>query len=108
MEISMPPRRSSSGIVLFIGTASIEIQDHGLQFQAGLNRALIDFSRKMAIPVVATNDVHYVRPDQAPVHEVLLCVQTQTTMTDPKRMRMETPEFYLKSAAEMEKLFGDV
>src|SRR5581483_1815720 len=58
--------------------------------------------------IVATNDVHYVRPDQAPVHDVLLCVQTQTTMTDPTRMKMDSQQFYLKSAEEMKKLFGHV
>ncbi|HEV3312401.1 MAG TPA: DNA polymerase III subunit alpha [Chloroflexota bacterium] len=86
----------------------LELQDHGLDFQAKLNVALIEFSKKMDIPLVATNDVHYVRPDQAPVHDVLLCVQTQTTMSDPKRMKMESRQFYLKSPEEMDKLFGHV
>ena len=86
----------------------LELQDHGLDFQSGLNEALIKMSRRMDIPVVATNDVHYARADQASVHDVLLCVQTQTTMDDPKRMKMDSREFYLKSPEEMEKLFGDV
>ncbi|HZT97353.1 MAG TPA: DNA polymerase III subunit alpha, partial [Chloroflexota bacterium] len=86
----------------------LELQDHGLDFQAELNRELINFSRSMGVPLVATNDVHYVRPEQSSAHEVLICVQTQTTMSDPKRMKMDSREFYLKSAEEMEKLFGDV
>lgn len=86
----------------------LELQDHGLDFQADLNRTLVDFAGKMGIPLVATNDVHYVRPDQASVHDVLLCVQTQTTMSDPKRMKMDSREFYLKPADEMEKLFGHI
>lgn len=86
----------------------LELQDHGLDLQARLNAALIDFGKKMRIPLVATNDVHYVRPDQAGVHDVLICVQTQAARDDPKRMRMDSSEFYLKSAEEMEKLFGHV
>jgi DNA polymerase-3 subunit alpha len=86
----------------------LELQDHGLAFQKDLNRHLIELGRRMGIPLVATNDVHYVRPDQAPVHDVLLCVQTQTTMNDPKRMKMDSREFYLKSPEEMAALFGEV
>jgi DNA polymerase III subunit alpha len=86
----------------------LELQDHGLDFQKTLNEAVIGFGRRMGIPLVATNDVHYVRPDQAPVHDVLLCVQTQTTMSDPKRMKMDSREFYLKSPDQMGNLFGHV
>jgi DNA polymerase-3 subunit alpha len=86
----------------------LELQDHGLSFQAGLNDSLIELAKKTGLPLVATNDVHYVRADQAAVHDVLLCVQTQTTMDDPKRMKMDSRDFYLKSAEQMEKLFGHV
>ncbi len=93
---------------IYDGRFYLELQDHGLDFQRQLNEALIRMSSEMGLPLVATNDVHYVRRDQAPVHDVLLCVQTQTNMDDPKRMRMESQEFYLKPAAEMVKLFGEV
>ena len=86
----------------------VELQDHGIEFQAGLNAKLIELSKKLNLPLVATNDVHYVRADQAAVHDVLLCVQTQTSVTDPKRMRMDSRQFYLKSAEEMVKVFGHV
>ncbi len=86
----------------------LELQDHGIEFQADLNQELIKLSRSMNVPLVATNDVHYVLPQHAAAHEVLICVQTQTTMSDPKRMKMDSREFYLKSAEEMEQLFGHV
>lgn len=86
----------------------LELQDHGLDFQPKLNQALIDLGKTMGLPLVATNDVHYVRPDQADVHDVLLCVQTQTTMSDPKRMKMDSRQFYLKPAEAMMKIFGHV
>jgi DNA polymerase-3 subunit alpha len=84
----------------------LELQDHNLDFQPKINAGVLEISRKLGLPLVATNDAHYVRADQALAHEVLLCVQTQTTMSDPKRMRMETQEFYLKSAEQMQALFG--
>jgi DNA polymerase III subunit alpha len=84
----------------------LELQDHNLGFQKAINAGVLEISRKLGLPLVATNDAHYVRADQARAHEVLLCVQTQTTMSDPKRMRMETQEFYLKSAEQMQALFG--
>jgi len=86
----------------------LELQNHGLDFQQNLNKALIDFSRSLGIPLVATNDVHYVTAEQSRAHDVLICVQTQTTLDDPKRMRMGTNELYLKSAQQMSELFGDV
>ena len=86
----------------------LEIQDHGLDFQKGLNQSLIELGRSMGLPIVATNDVHYVRPEDARAQDILVCVQTQTTVNDPKRMKMEGQQFYLKSADEMERLFGHV
>jgi DNA polymerase-3 subunit alpha len=86
----------------------MEIQNHGLHFQDTLNSGLLQLAARHRIPVVASNDVHYVRRDQSAVHEVLLCVQTQTTMSDPNRLKIETHELYLKSPSEMESLFGHV
>ncbi len=85
----------------------LEIQDHGLPEQHKINRQLGAVSKQTGLPIVATNDVHYLEKAHAAAHEVLLCLQTQTVMSDPKRLRYASPEFYLKSRAEMEQLFRD-
>jgi DNA polymerase-3 subunit alpha len=92
---------------IFPGRYYLELQYHDLEVQTKINQGIIHLSRKLELPLVATNDVHYVRSSQAKAHEVLLCVQTQTNMADPKRMRMETQEFYLKSPEQMATLFGE-
>lgn len=85
----------------------LEIQDHGLE----QDRKVIPELRKLAldtgIPLVATNDAHYLTKAHARSHEIMLCIQTGKTMADPNRMRFTTEEFHLKSRKEMEKLFGD-
>jgi DNA polymerase III subunit alpha len=86
----------------------IEIQDHGLPDQRRVNKVLPGLARRMGLPLVATNDVHYLKREHAEAHEVMLCLQTQTVMSDPNRMRYQTPEFYLKTRAEMERLFPDL
>ncbi|RIK47050.1 MAG: DNA polymerase III subunit alpha [Chloroflexi bacterium] len=86
----------------------LELQDHGLPEQRRVNPKLLELARVSDIPIVATNDVHYVRPEDAPIQELLVCVQTNTTLNDPKRLRMETDQFYFKSPEEMEQLFRDV
>ena len=86
----------------------LEIQDHGLDEQRIANAELIDMGRELGIPLVATNDTHYLNAPDAEAHEVLLCVQTQTTIHDPKRMQFGSDQFYLKSTAEMEELFSHV
>src|SRR5207248_10469001 len=65
-------------------------------------------SADTGIPLVATNDSHYLRQDDARAHEIMLCIQTGKTMSDPNRMRFEQPAFYLKSRDEMMALFGEV
>lgn len=85
----------------------LEMQFHDLAFDATINQGIVSLHQRTGIPLVATNDVHYVQKRHAYAQEVLLCIQTQTTMNDPKRMRMESQEFYLKSAEEMRRLFGD-
>ncbi len=84
----------------------LELQYHELEFQKTINQGIVHLHQRLGLPLVATNDVHYVTERQAYAHEVLLCVQTQTTMSDPKRMRMESQQFYLKSPAQMSALFG--
>lgn len=86
----------------------LEVQSNGLAEQTKVNTALLELAESTKIPLVATNDCHYLNADDADAHEVLLCVQTQTTMDDPKRMRFETRELYYKSTEEMEKSFGHI
>lgn len=90
------------------GSFFLELQDQGLPGQSKVNAGLINLARKLGIALVATNDVHYVRRDQARLQDVLLCIQTGKTLQEEQRLRFITPEFYLKSRAEMEELFGEV
>ncbi len=94
--------------ILGKGNFFLELQDHGLPEQHRLNEQLLRLAPEMGIPLVATNDLHYVHKGQADAHDVLLCVGTASNLDTPGRLRFETPEFYLKSAAEMAALFGDV
>ena len=79
----------------------IELQDHGLEEQRLLNPLLRDLARKHGIGMVATNDGHYVRREDAKAHEALLAIQTKTTLSDPGRFRFPCDEFYVKTPAEM-------
>ena len=85
----------------------LELQDHGIPEQRTILQGLIDIHKRTGIPLVATNDVHYLRKEHAEAHEVMLCLQTQTVMSDPKRMRYTSNEFYMKSGAEMWELFKE-
>ncbi len=85
----------------------LEFMDHGIPDQRKVNRALGELARKTGLPIVATNDAHYLRREHAKAHEVLLCLQTQTVMSDPDRMRYPTPEFYLKTGDEMARLSAE-
>ncbi|OQA26515.1 MAG: DNA polymerase III subunit alpha [Verrucomicrobia bacterium ADurb.Bin345] len=89
------------------GNFYLELQDHGIAEQRTANRHLLEVARKLKLPIVATNDVHYLKPEHAEAHEVLLCLQTQTVMTDPKRMRYQSDQFYMKSGEQMLALFPD-
>lgn len=88
------------------GDFYLEVMDHGLPDQRAVNEGLLKLSREMVLPLVATNDVHYVEYAHYEAHEALLCIQTQTTLSDPKRMRMNSDQFYFKSAEEMAALFA--
>lgn len=85
----------------------LELQDHGLSEQEKVNMALVQISQETGIPLVATNDVHYVSREDAKAHEVLLCIQTGKTLEDQDKLEFQTPEFYLKSGDEMKKLFQE-
>ncbi|MDL2334958.1 MAG: DNA polymerase III subunit alpha [Chloroflexota bacterium] len=93
--------------ILGKGNFFFELQDHGLPEQRRLNEQLIKLGPQLDIPLVATNDLHYVRREQSDAHDVLLCVGTAANLDTPGRMRFESSDFYLKSAAEMAALFSD-
>ncbi len=84
----------------------LEIMENGLPDQKTVNRGLLELSRELAIPLVATNDCHYINREDAEAHEVLLCIQTGKTLEDKERMRFATDQFYLKSPEEMRRLFS--
>ena len=86
----------------------LEIQNNGIKEQVIINQKLIQMSKKLDIPLVATNDSHYLRKEDAYNHEVLLCIQTGKRMSDPDRMRFETDELYVKSPEEMIEYFKAV
>ncbi|MBU1906485.1 MAG: DNA polymerase III subunit alpha [Candidatus Omnitrophica bacterium] len=85
----------------------LELQANSIPEQKIVNQGLIKISKELNLPLVATNDVHYVKKEDAPAHEALLCIQTQTTLDDPNRMRFQTDEFYLRSPEEMKEVFKD-
>lgn len=87
------------------GNFFLEIQDQNLEEERKINPLLVKLSKETGIELVATNDVHYVNQDDAEVHDVLLAIQTATSIDDPKRMRFPNREFYLKSEKEMRSLF---
>jgi DNA polymerase-3 subunit alpha len=84
----------------------LEIQDHGLAPDKGVCDQLFKLERELGIPLIATNDSHYVANDDSRAHEILLCVQTAGSMNDPKRFKFDTQEFYIKSADEMHRTFA--
>ncbi len=90
------------------GNFYIELMDHGLLEQKKVNEGLIKIAHHLHLPLVATNDVHYIEHNQCHAHEALLCIQTQTTLNDPKRMKFDTDQFYFKSAEEMGQYFAAV
>ena len=85
----------------------IEIQDHGLEAQKRIMGDLLDISQQLGAPLLATNDADYTRRDEAAAHDVLLCIQTASTREDPNRLKFESDNFYLKTAAEMRQLFPE-
>ncbi|MCA1648670.1 MAG: PHP domain-containing protein, partial [Chloroflexi bacterium] len=86
----------------------LELQDHGNADDHTVNAGLLDLHKQLGIPLVVTNDSHYATPQQADAQDILLCIQTNSTFEDPKRMRMQPAAFYLKSAEEMWQLFGHI
>ena len=87
------------------GNFFLELQDHGIREQTQVNTSLIRMSKELGIPLVATNDVHYIMAEDAQPHDLLLCIQTGKIVTDTDRMRYEGGQYYLKSEEEMKALF---
>jgi DNA polymerase-3 subunit alpha len=87
------------------GNFFLEIMENGIPEQKKANEVLLEISRKLEIPPVATNDCHYLNREDAEAHEVLLCIQTGKTLKDSDRMRFSTDQFYFRSPEEMKELF---
>ncbi len=83
----------------------LELQDHGIAEQQPVNQGILRLARETGLPLIVSNDAHYLRKSDAKMQDVLLCVQTGKTVDDPNRMRFQTEEFYLKSEEEMLTLF---
>ena len=86
----------------------LELQDHGLPEQREVNRGILKISKETGIPLVATNDAHYLTREDSYIQDVLMCIQMGKTVEDPNRMRFETQEFYIKSEEEMRDLFPNL
>ncbi len=84
----------------------LEIQENGISEQNKLNKKLVELSKKLSLPLVATNDCHYLNAEDSYAHEILLCIQTGKTMDDPQRMRFTTDDVYFKSSQEMKERFA--
>lgn len=89
------------------GNYYLELQNHGIIEQQKVNRALAELSRECGVPIVATNDNHYVYREDAQMQDVMLCIQTGKTLADNNRMRFDGEEFYLKSYDEMREALGE-
>lgn len=83
----------------------LELQDHGIGAQKIVNQSLLRLHKETGIPLVATNDTHYIFPEDAEAHDILLCIQTQKLLSDEDRMRYEGGQYYVKSEEEMKDLF---
>jgi len=87
------------------GSFFLEVQDHGIPEQKKVNEGMFKLSEDTGTPIIATNDIHYTNRDDAPAHDVLLCIQTGSTLADTTRMKFNSDNFYLKSGEEMAALF---
>ncbi|HVF68629.1 MAG TPA: DNA polymerase III subunit alpha [Pyrinomonadaceae bacterium] len=94
--------------ILGKGNYFLEIQDHKLEDQIKINQSLIDLSKKTGIPLVATNDAHYLFREDYEAHDVMLCIGTGKTVNEPNRMRFGGPEWYVRSPEEMAEIFKHI
>ncbi len=86
----------------------IEIQDHGIAEQRQVNMELIPLARSLNLPIVATNDVHYCSQPDAPAQDLLVCIQTNSSLNDPKRLKSESDQLYFKGPDEMARVFAEI
>ncbi|SDE22395.1 DNA polymerase III subunit alpha [Auraticoccus monumenti] len=90
------------------GNYYLELMDHGLSIETRVRQDLLRLAKDLQLPLVATNDLHYVHQHDAAAHEILLCVQSGSTMDDPNRFKFDGDGYYLKSPAEMRRLFAEL
>lgn len=103
-------RRQAGQLAEILGPGNfyLELQDHGLAEQKKVNTQMLRLARELALPLVATNDCHYLAQEDSFAHDVLLCIQTGKTIQDANRMTYRSDQFYFKTAEEMEQRFGHV
>ncbi len=92
--------------ILGKGNYFLEIQEHGLEGQQRIRKPLVELSKRTGVPLVATNDAHYLRPEDARAHDILLCIGSGKTVNDTNRLRYQSPNFYVRSPEEMWRIFG--
>lgn len=85
-----------------------ELMDHGLGIERQVQKELLRLARELGLPLVATNDLHYTKPEDATAHAALLCVQSGSTLMDPNRFKFDAEDFYLKSPAEMRRIWREL
>ncbi|HJX93304.1 MAG TPA: DNA polymerase III subunit alpha [Pyrinomonadaceae bacterium] len=93
--------------ILGKGNYFLEIQEHGLDAQRRIRKSLVELSARTGVPLVATNDAHYLMPEDSRAHDVLLCIGSGKTVNDTNRLRYASPNFYVRSPEEMWRIFGD-
>ncbi len=106
-DLERAKRAAQSFLDIFGDRFYIELMRHGMPEQEAINAGLISVAQALRIPVVATNDSHYLHQSDAPAHDVLLCIGTGKTVSDTNRMRFYSDQFYVKSAAEMREVWAD-
>ena len=93
--------------ILGKGNYFLEIQEHGLEAQQRIRKSLVELSKRTGVPLVATNDAHYLYPEDSRAHDVLLCIGSGKTVNDTNRLRYQSPNFYVRSPEEMWRIFGN-
>jgi DNA polymerase-3 subunit alpha len=101
-------RSAKTYVEIFGDRFYIEVMRHGMPEEEAINTGLVRVARELSIPIVATNDSHYLDRKDAPAHDVLLCIGTGKTVSDTSRMKFYSDQFYVKSAAEMYELWSDL
>jgi DNA polymerase-3 subunit alpha len=90
------------------GNFYLEIMDHGIEIESRVKSDLLKLGKELGLPLLATNDLHYTLQTDAPAHEALLCVQSGSTLADPKRFKFDNDSFYVKTPAQMRELFKEI